>query len=84
MSVSAYFVVQSFTRANKGGLRPDVPVQAQSPDHALRLAERLASQKAAVVAFMGSGDAQTGDYDDPKLIAAYGSLPDEIAEMPRA
>lgn len=82
--MSAFFVVQSFTRGSRGGLRPDIPVQAQNTAHARRMAERLAAQKALVVAFMREGNPITGDFDDAKLIAAHGDVPEEVMEMPRA
>ncbi len=82
--MSAFFVVQSFTRGNRGGLRPDVPVQVQNTAHARRMAERLAAQKALVVAFMREGDAKTGEFGEALLIAAHGDIPEEIREMPRA
>ncbi|MHC1549425.1 hypothetical protein [Phyllobacterium sp. K27] len=80
--MSAFFVVQSFSKI-KGGLRPDLPVQAQNTAHARRMAERLSLQKPAVVAFMREGDPSTGDYDDPRLIATFGELPDEVYELER-
>lgn len=82
--MSAFFVVQSFTRGSKGGLRPDIPIQAQNTNHARRMAERLAGQKALVIAFMREGDSKTGEFEDPKLIAALGDIPDEVREMPLA
>lgn len=83
--MSAFFVVQSFTRGSKGGLRPDIPIQAQNTNHARRMAERLAGQKDLVIAFMREGDAKTGEFDEAKLIAAIGEIiPDEVREMPLA
>lgn len=82
--MSAMFVVQSFTKGKKGGLRPDNPVQAQNRIHASRMAVRLAGQKALVVAFMREGDPKTGEYDEAKLITALGDVPDEVREMPLA
>lgn len=83
--MSAFFVVQSFTRGSKGGLRPDIPIQAQNTSHARRMAERLAEQKDLVIAFMREGDAKTGEFDEAKLIAALGDIiPDEVRDMPPA
>ena len=78
--MSAMFVVQSFT-TQKGRLFPDSPVQAQNTSHARRIAERLAVRKTLVVAFMREGNPKTGEYEDAKLIAAFGDVPDEIREM---
>lgn len=80
--MSAYFVVQSFTRGSKGGLRPDVPIQANNTSHARRMAERLAATKALVVAFMRTGDPKTGEFEEAQFIAALGDVPDEVREMP--
>jgi len=82
--MSSMFVVQSFTRGSRGGLRPDIPIQAQNTAHARRMAERLAITKALVVAFARDGDPKTGDYEEAKLIAAHGDIPDEVREMPLA
>lgn len=81
--MSAYFVVVSFTRQSRGGLRQDVPVQAQNTAHARRMAQRLAEQKACVIAFTREGDPLTGDFDEARLIAAHGDVPDDVHEMPR-
>lgn len=82
--MSAMFVVQSFRSGKKGGLLADSPVQAQNRNHAHRMAKRLSGQKALVVAFMREGDPVTGEYDDAKLIEAFGAIPDEVRDMPRA
>lgn len=79
--MSAYFVVQSFSRGKKGGVIPDIPVQATNTGHARRMAEQLSLQKAAVIAFMREGDPKTGEFEDAKLITALGDVPDEIYEM---
>ena len=79
--MSAMYVVQSYS-AGKKGVRPDTPVLVNSVLHARRMAERLAVRKAMVIAFMRVGDGITGEFEDPKLIAAFGDdLPDEINEM---
>jgi len=80
--MSAMFVVQSFTE-KKGRLIADSPVQAQNTNHARRIAERLAARKALVVAFAREGNPKTGDWEDAKLIEAFGNVPDEVREMER-
>ena len=80
--MSAMYVVQTFVQDRKG-LRPETPNLVRNIDHARRMAERLAQHKAAVVAFMREGDPITGDFEDPKLIAAHGAVPEEINEMQR-
>lgn len=82
--MSAMYVVQSFRHGKRGSLLADSPVQANNTNHARRVAERLSAHKALVVAFMREGDPKTGEYDDPKLIEAFGSnVPEEVREMPR-
>lgn len=71
-----YYVVQSFSR-EKGGLRMDAPVQAQSEEGARRTAERLSERKESVIAIARSGNPTTGDFDEPVILASYG----EIAEL---
>lgn len=80
--MGAYFVVVSYTRQSRGGLRQDIPVQAQNTAHARRMAQRLAGQKACVIAFMREGDPLTGEFDEAKLIAAHGDVPEEVRDMP--
>jgi hypothetical protein len=82
--MSAMFVVQSFTAGKRGALMADSPVQAQNRAHARRMAERLAARKALVVAFMREGDPVLGEWEEAKLIEAFGLIPDEVLEMPRA
>ncbi len=81
--MAEFYVVQSFSHA-KGGMAADAPIQAQTASQARRMAERLAGRKAAVVAFVREGNVKTGDYEDPKLLATYGKLPEEIMELERA
>lgn len=81
--MAEFFVVQSFS-PGKRGMKPDVPVQAQSIMHARRVAERLAASKPMVIATVTDGDPETGDFGEPKLIFAYGeNLPEEIHDMTR-
>lgn len=76
-----YYVVQSFQTGKRGALIADQPVQAQSSDHAKRIAERLSSKKAGVVAFSREGDPTTGDWEDSVVLFSRGSLPPEAEEM---
>ena len=81
--MSAMYVVQSFRHGKRGALLPDSPAQANNINHAKRMAERLAKHKALVVAFMREGDPKTGEYEEAKLIEAFGAVPEEVAEMQR-
>ncbi|HEV7309580.1 hypothetical protein [Ensifer sp.] len=75
-----YFVVQSFTLGSKGAFLADIPLQATGPDHALRLAERLAATKVGVIAFSRSGDLATGEFEDATVLFMSGDLPSDVAE----
>lgn len=81
--MSAAYVVQTYSTGKRGRLTADSPMQAQSTSHAMRMAERMAESKALVIAFQQVGDPQTGEYEEAKLIAAFGQVPDEVLEMER-
>ncbi|WP_244420667.1 hypothetical protein [Mesorhizobium japonicum] len=82
--MSAMYVVQSFIAGKRDLLQADSPIQANSTSHARSLAKRLAVRKALVVAFQREGDPNTGQWEDAKLIEAFGAVPDEVREMERA
>ena len=83
MGMKTQYLVQAYTQV-KGRMRADTPFVAKDVNHARRTAERLSQAKPMVIAFANTGDADTGDYEEPKLIAAYGdNLPEEINEMER-
>ena len=81
--MSARYVVQSYTAGKRGQLVADSPIQARNTIHARALAQKLAARKALVVAFQRDGDPKTGDWEDAKLIDAFGAVPDELQEMER-
>lgn len=84
MSMQTQYVVQSYSKAPRGKLNADTPFIAKDVAHAKRTAERMAKEKPMVIAFANTGDAETGDYEEPKLIYAHGdTLPPEIDEMER-
>lgn len=85
MGMTTQYVVQSYSKVKGGKLQPDSPFIAKDVAHARRTADRLATAKPMVIAFINTGDSETGDYEAPKLIAAHGdSLPEEISEMEKA
>jgi hypothetical protein len=84
MTMTTYHVVQSYTKV-KTRLSADTPFYARDLEQARRVAERLAESKPMVVAMMGRADAETGEYEEPRLIFAHGdNLPEEIESMERA
>jgi hypothetical protein len=76
MARETVYLVQAF-RAGKGlRLIADPPVRCQSAEGARKSAQALAANRAGVVAFSTSGDAELGEYDDePKIIFKTGRLP---------
>lgn len=82
MGMETQYVVQSYSKGARGRMNADAPFIAKDVLHARRVAERLAHDKPMVIAFVNKGDAETGDFEEPKLIFAHGdSLPDEVSEM---
>jgi hypothetical protein len=86
MGMATQYVVQSYTarKGDRGRLTADAPFIAKDVSHARRTAERLIATKPMVIAFVNTGDADTGDYEEPKLIFAHGeTLPEQVLEMER-
>lgn len=67
--MSGVYLVQSFTRARKGGIVPDVPIQTSTADNAERLAVRLAETKSFVIA-------TSNLCGEVNLLLALGDVPD--------
>lgn len=69
------FVVISFRsikgRPHIGDMRP-----ARDEDAAIRLAETMSKHWAGVAAFEVHVEEESGDMHSPRLLAAFGSLPD--------
>ncbi|CAN7518857.1 hypothetical protein [Brucella pseudogrignonensis] len=85
MSMETNYIVQSYSKGYRGKLNPDTPFVAKDVAHARRTAERMAKTSPMVIAFTNTGDAETGDFEPPKLIYAHGDpLPPEVEEMERA
>ncbi|MCX2699370.1 hypothetical protein [Ochrobactrum chromiisoli] len=84
MGMQTNFIVQSYSKGARGKLNPDTPFIAKDVAHARRTAERMALSSPMVIAFTNTGDAETGDFEPPKLIFAHGDqLPSEVDEMER-
>lgn len=79
-----YYVVQAFERGARGALIADIPVQATDEGHARRLADRLAREKAGVIAFSRTGDLVSGEFEDAKIIVAAGDIPSVDGEVVEA
>jgi len=64
--------VQAFT-ASRFGVIPDDPIEVDNPEHAYRLAERLARQKPGAAVFYKFGGRTT-------VLASYGRVPETFLE----
>lgn len=73
-----YYGVQPFENAPRGRSKVLAPVAAQSPDEALRRAERLAKEKGGAIAFSRTGDPTFGEFDDPVILGRFGDVPREF------
>jgi len=82
MGMETNYIVQSYSKGYRGKLVADTPFIAKDVAHAKRTAERMANSSPMVIAFTNTGDAETGDFEPPKLIFAHGDqLPPEVDEM---
>lgn len=66
--------VQTFKKQG-AKLVPETPRVATSANAAIRMADELARTKAGVMAFSRSGDNETGEFDDPVILALHGAVP---------
>lgn len=70
-----HYVVQSYRKVGKR-LLPDEPRVVRDEGECIRVAQATAARRSAVVAFSRTGDADTGDFDDPVILATHGDVPD--------
>jgi hypothetical protein len=73
---NTWFVVQAYRKGRRGALTPEEPKMARNEANCLAMAERLAITRPAVVAFKRKGDPDTGDFDDPVILATFGDVPE--------
>jgi hypothetical protein len=69
-----HYIVQAYRKVGKK-IVADEPKIANDEKHCLRLAEATAGRRHGVIAFSRTGDADTGDFDDPVVLARHGELP---------
>ena len=70
-----HYVVQSYRKMGKR-LVADEPRVASSEAECLRWAQSTAARRHAVIAFSRTGNADTGDFDDPVVLATHGEAPE--------
>lgn len=79
MAATTQFIVQVFKLGKRGQLQPDTPVIASSAANAAMRAERLSATAAGVIAYEMTVDADVGDYGEPRVLARFGQVPEEMA-----
>ena len=70
-----HFVVQAYRKVGKK-LVAEEPRVVKNAQECLRVAEGLSGRRSAVIAFSRTGDMDTGDFDDPVILARYGEAED--------
>lgn len=71
-----YYVVQGFSR-DRQGVRMDQPLEAGTRALAIRMAERMAQRKSAVVVLSRTGNPTTGEFEEPEVVCSYGEIPED-------
>lgn len=70
-----HYVVQSYRKVGRK-LVPDEPRVVKDEQECRRAAEATAARRPAVIAFSRTGDADTGDFDDPVILETHGDVPE--------
>jgi hypothetical protein len=69
-----YYVVVPFDQNAEGELEPGKAREAISAVLAERLARALAREHAGAIAFSRSGDSESGDFQEPVVLATFGEV----------
>jgi hypothetical protein len=69
-----YYVVVPFDRNAQGDPEPGLAREAVSAVLARRLARALAAEHGGAIAFSRSGDPETGEFQDPVVLATFGDV----------
>ncbi len=69
-----YYVVVPFDRNSQGEPEPGLAREAVSALLAKRLARALAAEHGGAIAFSRSGDPETGEFEDPVVLATFGEV----------
>ena len=81
MAREIFHIVQAFKAGRGARLIAEQPIRCRSSDAARTRAEGLATTRAGVVAFITSGDAEVGEYDEqPTILFRAGRLPPPFDE----
>ncbi|WP_156419338.1 hypothetical protein [Aureimonas sp. AU12] len=82
--MKTYYVVQTYSVNAKRKIEADTPRQVSTESEALRLSGRLSETKFGVVAFSRTGDPESGDWEDAKILFQFGDFTQEDADAIRA
>jgi hypothetical protein len=69
-----YYVVIPFIHNAQGDLEPGLAREAISAVLAQRLARALAAEHVGAIAFSRAGDPETGEFQDPVVLATFGEV----------
>jgi hypothetical protein len=69
-----YYVVIPFIHNAQGDLEPGLAREAISAVLAQRLARSLAAEHVGAIAFSRAGDPETGEFQDPVVLATFGEV----------
>jgi len=69
-----YYVVIPFHRNAQGDLEPGLAREAINAALAQRLARALAAEHVGAIAFSRAGDPETGEFQDPVVLATFGEV----------
>lgn len=72
MARTTLYVVQAVSEDASGELAREEPVEFSSAGDAQRSAQSLAASKAGVVVWARSGDPDTGEWDEPRIVFRAG------------
>lgn len=81
MASITYYVALPFAAGEDGDLLPGEPVEALNEWQARSRAAGLAIHNAGAVAFSRTGDPTSGEFEPAVVLASFGELPPDIAEM---
>ena len=83
MADVTYYVALPFLQDDSGEMIAGAAEECQSAATALRRAEILSRAAANVgaVAFSRSGDPMMGEFNDAKLLRAYGNVPSDLSGL---
>lgn len=81
MAYKQHFFVQFYELNRRGKLVPGQSCECDDADHARRRAQNATVKVRGAVAFSQMINSDSGDAEEPVLIAAFGQVPKEVGEM---